>query len=177
MDYGQNYWDEYLKRDNTDIGKKLTEARCAIVNRHTTRKPVDIGIGAGAFVNAINGYGFDVNPIAIKWLKDNGRFIDPYSGFVGCLTFWDSLEHIQNPKLLLDRVPVGSFVFVSIPVFSGMEDCLKSKHYKPSEHIWYFTHEGFLTYMGKINFFCLEHTNVESFIGRDGVMTYAFVKK
>jgi len=176
ISYEADYWEEYQRRDVTEIGRALTKARCELVARHTKKVPVDIGIGAGAFVLASCGFGYDVNPVAVEWLKRGGRFIDPYQSFPGCLTFWDSLEHIPDPKALLNRVPRGGHVFAAIPVFENMEHCLNSKHYKPGEHLWYFTHEGFLAYMEDLGYSCLEHTNVETIIGREGVNSYAFVK-
>lgn len=177
IEYSGDYLAEYERRDATEIGHKITQKRCELVRRHTTRQPVDIGIGAGAFVKAMECQGYDINQIAVKWLKENGKFIDPYQSFPGCLTFWDSLEHIPDPTELLRRIPVGGLVFCSIPVFDGPEQCVNSKHYKPGEHIWYWSHEGFLEYMAKQKFFCLEWNNCETMLGRDSVKSYAFVKR
>lgn len=176
IDYAGDYWAEYQRRDATDIGRELTQARVDLVQRHTRRAPLDIGIGAGAFVMASGGFGYDVNQIAVQWLKDNGKFIDPYQSHVGCLTFWDSLEHIPDPIALLRRVPIGGFVFVSLPIFDSMDHCLKSKHYKPGEHLWYFTNQGFVEYMSRAGFALFEMTNIESIIGRDSVVSFAFNK-
>jgi len=177
IEYGGDYWSEYERRDATEIGRLITQSRIDLVKRNTGRTPVDVGIGAGAFVKAMKCFGYDINPIAVGWLKDNGAYIDPYSSFPGCMTFWDSLEHIPNPEELLRRLPVGGFVFCSIPVFNGPEQCIQSKHYKPGEHLWYWSHEGFIRYMESMKFFCLEWNNRETMLGRDSVKSYAFVNR
>jgi hypothetical protein len=177
IDYAGDYWAEYEKRDATEMGKALTRERWRMVQRHTNRLPVDIGIGAGAFVLESGGMGYDVNQTAIDWLKAIGRYCNPYQSFPGCMTFWDALEHIPDPGAILSRVLRGGFVFVSLPVFDGFDGILKSRHYKPGEHIWYWTHDGFLAYMEKQGFACHEWNNTETKLGRDGILSYAFQKR
>jgi len=30
----------------------------------------------------------------------------------------------------------------ALPIFEGLQDVLRSKHFKPGEHVWYFTEPG-----------------------------------
>jgi len=174
IDYDKDYFDHYLKLDETPTGKELVEFRRSLVDTRTQHVPIDIGIGGGAFVNAKNCFGYDINRKAVEWLKSIGKYVNPYISPVKCLTFWDSLEHIPHPTTLLNRVESGGMVFVSIPVFEGFEQCLRSKHFKPGEHLWYWTHEGFIMFMDGLNFKLMEWTNKESIIGRESVHTYVF---
>src|SRR6185436_6951571 len=107
---------------------------------------IDVGIGGGAFVTACSGArGLDVDPKAIGWLKER-KLQATLADDPKAMTFWDSFEHIADPHALL-RAYKPSYVVMSIPLFSGKESALASKHYKPGEHIWYFTFHGLLDYM------------------------------
>lgn len=153
------------------MGKRLTDARVSFVRKYADLGIVDIGIGGGAFVRAADCFGYDVNANAIKWLKDNGKYKDPYNG-CDAITCWDSLEHIRYPDELLRNV--RKFVFVSIPIFRDVDHVLSSKHFKPGEHVWYFTHEGLVNFMKLQGFDLLESNAMESDLGREGINSYAF---
>jgi hypothetical protein len=175
MSYEGDYWDSYVERDASPMGKALTQARIDLVRGfmgHEAHKVVDIGIGGGRFVEEMNCLGFDVNDKAIEWLDDNNRLVNPYWQDVDSITCWDSLEHIPDMEALLDRV--RRFVFVSMPIYKDQSDCLKSKHYKPGEHIWYFTTNGLIQYMDKLGFECLLVDDRETQIGREGILSFAF---
>lgn len=64
---------------------------------------VDVGIGGGRFITECGAFGFDINPEAVAWLKQIGRFRDPAGK---ALTFWDSLEHQRRPS----RLPMNGFL-------------------------------------------------------------------
>ena len=57
------------------------------------------------------------------------------------------------------------------------EDIKKNKHYKPAEHLWYFTSIGLRGYMTDYHFETIEHCDIEIRAGRDNVQTYVFRKK
>ena len=172
IEYEGDYWDEYRERDATEMGKALTDARIALVDRHFHGSVVDIGIGGGRFVEDSGSLGYDVNPKAVKWLVENARWMDVYIHGADAITCWDSIEHIPDPMELLKRV--RKWVFVSLPIMESPEHCLKSRHYKPGEHIWYWTHQGFVEWMKKAGFECVETNAAESDLGRDGITSYAF---
>ena len=175
MSYEGDYFEEYLKRDDTDIGRELTKARSALVSKHYHGGVVDIGIGGGAFVEHHDCFGYDVNQSAVECLESHGRFCDPYLEKVNAITCWDSLEHIWEPGELLRQV--GKYVFMSIPIFDGVDHILSSKHYKPGEHIYYFTNEGLIKYMDGHGFKMLECNDMETVIGREGILSYVFKRK
>jgi len=89
------------------------------------------------------------------------------------VTFWDSLEHIPSPKDLLMRVKKQT-VFVSIPIINNILFVRTSKHYKPNEHFWYFTKEGFINYMDGQGFSCEDHNTMETDAGREDIDTFVF---
>lgn len=172
ISYEESYWDEYLKRDASEMGALLTKARVNFAREHWNGQIVDIGIGGGRFVRDADCFGFDVNQAAIEWLKSHQRFIDPYAAKVEAITCWDALEHIPQPEALIHQVK--KWVFVSIPIFPNGEAVLGSRHYKPGEHIWYFTHEGLINWFEDLGFFLVKYNTIETDLGREGITTYAF---
>lgn len=171
FDYGEGYWHEFLAKQETRVGKVLTTLRKHLVLKHTPRHSiVDIGIGGGAFVEAMNCEGFDVNPRAISWLEQRDALWDQDEA-VGAMTMWDSLEHIRDPGELLQQ---ASWVFISTPIYDSAEHCIHSKHYKPGEHLWYFTDIGLKRFMAELGFGLIEQNRMEESVGRKDIGTYVF---
>lgn len=160
------------------MGKSLTDARISFVSQYTDMGIIDIGIGGGAFVNEMDCFGYDVNEKAIEWLLDRFSFIDPYDAgdkSINAITCWDSLEHIPEPERLIEKVK--NYVFVSIPIFNSGFHVLKSKHFKPGEHLWYFTNNGLIDWFDRLGFDCIDSNKMESDLGREGIYTYAFRRR
>lgn len=172
MLYSGDYFAHYQKLDNTKMGALLTRARLELVSKYTDPSTVcDIGIGGGRFVQESGGYGYDVSKEALKWLKDQKLYRNPYFTWPS-ITCWDSLEHIPDPEELLAKAT--NWLFVSLPVFEDADDVLSSKHYKPGEHLWYFSSTGFINWCAEQGFECVEMNRVESDLGREGIMSFAF---
>ncbi|WP_339521737.1 methyltransferase domain-containing protein [Pseudomonas sp. EA_35y_Pfl2_R111] len=172
MDYSGPYFEKYQALDATPMGAALTAARVAMVKRHYAGGVVDVGIGGGRFVLDADGWGYDVNAEAVTWLKSGDRFFDIYAHGTEAISCWDSLEHIPEPEKLLGQV--GEWVFVSMPIYYGLSDCLTSKHYKPGEHLWYWTQSGLIAWFARQGFGCVEINKRESELGRDGITSFAF---
>lgn len=170
--YDEAYFQAYSAIKETPIGLALNEARTALVNRYCNGSTLDIGIGNGAFVEGReNTYGFDINPVAVQWLIDNGKYRHPFRG-ADALTFWDSLEHIHDPTLMLQGAK--EFVFVSCPIYNDVNHVLGSKHFKPNEHCWYWTVEGLTNFMRYYGFEVQEINWMETEIGREDIGTFVF---
>lgn len=169
--YDDAYYQKYVDMDKTKMGRNLTRARVDLVNEFLKDGSlVDVGIGSGKFMAEIGCYGFDVNPMAIDLLDDTHRFYNPYEGKVENATFWDSLEHIEDIELILKNI--NQFVFVSIPIFKSVNHVLTSKHYRPDEHCFYFTDEGFKSFMDAHGFKVIECNTMETDLGREDIGTY-----
>ncbi len=171
MDYSGPYFEKYQALDGTPMGAALTAARVDMVRRHFDGEVLDVGIGGGRFVIESGGKGFDVNEEAVQWLKSRNAYADPYKG-VAAITCWDSLEHVPDPEPLVRSV--GEWVFVSMPVYKDQADCLKSKHFKPGEHLHYWSVRGLIGWFAKMNFGCVEINERESDLGREGITSFAF---
>lgn len=174
VSYGADYFDKCAGYEGSEIGEAINAARIALVARHYAGRVCDIGVGSGAFVAARpDTLGYDINPRAWDWLMARKLCaIDP-AGFVA-YTLWDVIEHLPTPAIYLDLVPLHGFVFASIPVFDDLHKIRDSKHYRPGEHLYYFTHAGFSYWMSLHGFTLLESNTAETDAGRDSIRSYAF---
>lgn len=179
MHYDSGYFAHYQKLDAAPMGAALTKARVELVSKFApSGLIVDIGIGGGRFVEDGRAMGFDVCPDAVRWLKDSGRWVDVYDKWYGgeqhltAITCWDSLEHIPEPEKLLARV--REWLFVSMPIYKDMQDVLTSKHYKPGEHLHYWTLAGFIAWCERQGFEVQEVNHAEEELGREGITSFAF---
>lgn len=175
--YDGAYYNKYVQYANTDVGRRLNKFRVELVKKYIGDEPViDIGIGSGSFIEARGSqtYGYDINPVAVEWLKGRGLFRNPQDGTIYNKCFWDSLEHIPDPRPII----LGSrFIFVTMPIYSSAYCALNSKHFKPGEHVWYFTKNGLIGWLNRLGFDCLEIRDDEEKIGRQGVLTFVFKSK
>ncbi|WP_158784755.1 methyltransferase domain-containing protein [Pantoea sp. BAV 3049] len=171
--YDENYFTRYKNMAKTPMGRELTAARVRLVQQHYSGPLVDVGVGAGQFINARpETFGYDVNPSGVKWLKKTSRWVDIYTGYHAALSFWDSLEHIDFPDKAVARAE--KWVFLSIPVFENGDSILSSRHYRKNEHIWYFSHNGLIRWFGTLGFNCVAFNFIETELGREGIGSYVF---
>ena len=175
MDYEGPYFKKYQQLDNSKSGAALTKLRVDLVSRHygdNGSQVIDIGVGGGRFVTQYGCWGFDVNAEAVAWLEERASFRDPYQHEADALTFWDSLEHIPDPESAV--ACARQWVFVSMPIYEGAKNCLESPHYKPGEHIWYWTLNGLCQWFERQGFDLHEVNHMETDAGRRGIMSFAF---
>lgn len=174
--YDESYFSRYCELADTQLGRDLTAARIRLIARHYQGTVLDVGIGAGQFVEARpDTKGFDVNPAGVEWLHQRGIWADLYADRYPALSFWDSLEHIDRPDVAVGKAE--KWVFVSVPIFDNAEHILHSKHYRRDEHIWYWTHAGLVNWFEGQGFELVEHNRLESDLGREGIGSYAFCRK
>jgi hypothetical protein len=173
--YDEPYYRKCQSHEDQEIARRLYTGRIALVDRHFgPGRVVDIGIGSGEFIKKRgNTFGFDVNPVAIEWLKRNDLWAENLEWF-GAHTMWDVIEHIETPEQMLRNVQLHGFAFFSIPVFQDLRRIRESKHYRPGEHLYYWTDEGFRNWMRCHGFLLLEVTDFETQAGRESIMSYAF---
>ena len=173
------YTDDYFKNFKAyddDIARRVNDARRYFVNKHWPKRVIDVGAGDCRFVKARQStYGFDINPKAKKLLKQIGLYNSMLNRFKA-MTMWDVIEHCPNPETYLKRVPKQGYFFASLPIFQDLSKIRESKHYRPNEHLYYFTDEGFVWYMGLYGFRLLERSDHEVKCGRESIGAYAFKK-
>jgi len=170
--YDAAYFEKYQQMSGTNIGLTLNAARVKLVNKYTRGEVLDIGIGSGVFLGRKNPtFGYDINPVAVEWLKKNRLYREPWEG-AESMTFWDSLEHIHDPTPYLQGC--RTYAFVSCPIYESAEHILCSKHYRKDEHCWYWTEEGLCRFMSYFGFELVEHNLMETEIGREDIGTFVF---
>ena len=152
-------------------------ARVEFVERHYRGPLIDVGIGSGAFIELRRErrrttYGYDVNPAGIAWLEERMLLVDPYLVSFDAMTLWDVLEHIPDFQSLLANV--REWLFLSLPIFRDAEHALRSKHFKPDEHCWYFTRDGLVFVMNACGFALVSESMIETELGREDIGTFAF---
>ncbi len=195
INYGADYFENYEGYDASPTSDPLVQARYQLVRRHyepaiagaeefdpETRGDsmiVDVGIGAGAFLRYWMGHekdapcaGFDIMPGAMHWLMLRKMFRDLYAAPVYAATFWDSLEHIRFPERAIAQV--RRWAFVSMPIYASAAAVLGSKHFKPGEHIWYFTQRGLVEWFQRQGFALREVSDCEVKCGREAIGAFAF---
>lgn len=178
--YEGDYWIRYQAYLGTRVERVLNDVRCELVAGYLSAADelIDVGIGNGSFIEERVGptFGYDVNPLAAKWLRVQELWRNPYELLeVESVSMWDVLEHIENPAELLDRVT--GFVFLSMPIYPDLEleTLTTSRHWRPGEHCWYFTEEGLVRFMDRHGFELLESNDLESSRGgRDAIGSFAF---
>lgn len=175
--YDQFYFDRFAQQADSDIGHALMQFRFELVSQYCRDGLVDVGIGSGAFVELRNlrgqpTYGYDVNAAGVKWLRDHGLFLNPYLIEVPAISLWDVLEHIADFPRLLENVT--DYVFMSIPIFYGADHARASKHFRPTEHFWYFTRGGLERVMADIGFKLVTSSDQETAIGREDILSFVF---
>jgi len=166
----------------------INKFRLNITNKYTVGVVLDVGVGAGTFlkyrsemyVEPHKTFGYDINPKGVEFLKSRDAFLDPYKepdNSIECITLWDVIEHIEEPQKLLKKVKPGGFVLISTPLYDEItyESITESKHFKPGEHLWYFTKEG-LKWMLK-GFDLVEESQGEMGYGRESIGTFVFKKQ
>lgn len=178
--YDAAYFAQYERLGDTDMGAALNRHRVQLVKAWASREAqlLDVGVGSGTFLEHWNaspaehlGGGFDVNPAAVAWLKERGWWWgDLYARPWDTLTFWDSLEHIREPSLALAQA--ATWAFVAVPIFTGPDHVLASRHYKPSEHYWYWTRRGFVRFAESCGFDVVDIRATETALGRDGIESF-----
>ena len=108
----QFHGDEYLKDPSVPVFRKWLSK----LGDHNGSM-LDVGCGLGTFLGVARDAGWrvqglDVSPFAAKTVKKkmgidvfNGSLVDvpwPDKSF-DVITFWDSIEHVENPKQYLDK--------------------------------------------------------------------------
>jgi Methyltransferase domain len=156
------------------------QARLEFVEQHYDGTLIDVGIGSGAFIELRREhgratYGYDVNPAGISWLEKRKLQFDPYRASVPAMTLWDVLEHISYYQPLLANV--RKWLFLSLPIFNDVDHVLRSKHFRPNEHYWYFTRDGLIFAMKICGFVLVSESMIETELGREDIGTFAFKRE
>lgn len=179
IDYGAEYLDKIEAYDPA-IAMRVNAGRCALLARHLHEgwSVLDVGAGDGAFIRAARSWGFDakgydVITAARDRLAQAGLYDDD-PALYDAVTAWDVIEHLEDPALTLRRVSRGALLFLSLPIFEDLTQIRRSKHYRPNEHLLYFTRDGLVQWIAQYGFELLEESDHEVRAGRESIGAFAF---
>jgi SAM-dependent methyltransferase len=187
--YDNEHWDLLKSYEDQPICKAITKGRIDLVKSYCRYQNIlDIGCGTGYFIKKYTektsylAYGFDILQNTITELKKHYLYINPYDyipAFIKGVCLWDVMEHLPDPMKLLDLIPKNVYTFISMPIYEEItqEAIIKSKHYRPNEHLHYWSDNGLIEYMSKAGFDCLEKQDFETKAGREDIYTYVFKKQ
>lgn len=170
------------KYKDKDFSDKINEFRTNLVKKHigdTKNKLVDIGIGNGSFIEYYESetgkiaLGYDIDDEAVDWLSKRNKLATKLQAYE-IFTLWDVLEHMPDPSYFLGSLVSAEVILISIPIFNHLGEIFESKHYRPDEHLWYFTEKGLVKFMADKKFSVVEISDGEEKIGREGIKTYVF---
>lgn len=175
--YDESYFNKCRSYEDQEIALKINAGRIALVDRYIGTAPcLDIGIGSGEFIKKrCNTFGYDINPVAVEWLNARGLYCDDFASF-GAFTFWDVIEHVARPEDYLSKIRPSAYLFVCLPIFLDLADIRQSRHYRPGEHLYYWTGKGFVAWMRLHGFELLEIQDYEITAGRDSILSFAFIR-
>ncbi len=141
-----------------------------LIDKTKQLKVLDYGSGVGWF-RAWRPAGVTV------WSYDLGLYpqtgIDIVSYDVTC--FWDVLEHIRDFKELEAILALSKNVACTVPIIPE-EGLAEWKHFKPGEHLHYFTKDSLLALFDKYDFTPICEDDVEC-PPRTDVMTFLFSRR
>lgn len=177
--YDESYFNKYRSYEDQAIANAINAGRIALVNKHAGENTLvlDVGIGSGEFVRKRpRTLGTDVNPVAIRWLQERGLWWGSSLMSFRAVTFWDVLEHVETPADYLDQIPPGGLIFTSLPIFEDLAQIRSSRHYRPGEHLYYWTEAGFIAWMAWHGFTPLSREFFETRAGRASILSFALRK-
>lgn len=149
-DYNSDYF-EHMIHVNSGSAKKLFQVRwdfVADVNAHTV---LDFGCGCN-FLSIFQPHGVDVDSFDIGYIDEGVSY--PQTGITrdkyDLVCFFDVLEHVDwtnaPDELIEEAIRMASWVAVSIPIKPEEQPLETWKHYKPREHLTYFTAETLVAF-------------------------------
>ena len=189
--YGNAHWELLKSYEDSDICKKITAGRIKLVTKYLKGKDkeiFDIGCGTGYFMRKYmektkqKAYGYDILHKTEEWLFLNNYYLSPFIGKIPSpimgVTMWDSLEHFPEPRKVLDSICEGMYTFISMPIYKKItkKAIMESKHYRPREHLYYWSHRGLVNYMDILGFEFKYVDNFEIEAGRQDIYSYVFKK-
>lgn len=140
--YDREYATRYQAYDGTEISRQLIELRAnLILSKMQEGEFLDFGCGTGALIrhltkkSNLSVSGWDLSPF---FCYDN-RLVMRSEKFAG-VSFWDSLEHLWNPRKVIESLS-PKHIFIGVPSLDDIcvDQILDWRHYKPGEHIHYFS--------------------------------------
>jgi hypothetical protein len=75
--------------------------------------------------------------------------------FYSIICFWDVLEHLHNIEDVAHILSMTEFIALSVPIKPDKQPLKSWKHFKPGEHLHYFSESNLNDILDSYNFRCL----------------------
>lgn len=177
FDYGDKYVDGYADKPTRD----MAFLRLGFLSAFHAQggKLLDVGAGDGAFVRAALQAGFEATAQDIAPRSDDLPRVVSLDGNFDVVTCFDSLEHFPD-LLQIFRAKAAVYV-VTIPhrpADLSDDNAHEWRHYKPDEHLHYFSKESLGLFFHRAGYRLAAHAPVEDAIRKGpaspNTMTYIF---
>ena len=144
--YDLSYYEKML-REYSDSAHFICKTRWEFVSEINPEVVLDYGSGVGWF-RAFRPKGVIVDTYDLGNFPQTGVNQDHYD----LLCLWDVLEHIPNFTVLSPVFQKASHVAVSLPVKPEDVKFEDWKHFKPLEHLHYFSVDALVAFFKKFHF-------------------------
>ena len=144
--YDIEYYEKML-REYSKTAEQISKIRWDWIAELNPKTVLDYGSGVGWF-RAWRPKGIKVHSFDIMSVAQTGIDFQMYD--LTC--FWDVFEHIPDFTEIEHILAVSRNVAVSMPLVSEEIDILKWKHFKPKEHLHYFSEKTLVGLFGKYGF-------------------------
>jgi hypothetical protein len=174
MIYNLDYFEKML-RQNSATAQEIAEKRWRFILDSSCNQEIktvlDYGSGVGWF------RAFRPENIRTVHTFDIGKY--PQTGIslmvYDVVTFWDVLEHIKDFRDIEPILRLANNVACSLPMLPKEKDILKWKHFKPGEHLHYFSKPMLVTLMAKYGFKWQQCESIEC-PPRQDILSFYFTK-
>jgi hypothetical protein len=142
MNYDLAYYEKML-REYSATAESISKARWKFIEPLNPKEVLDYGSGVGWFrawrPEGVTVHSFDVAPYPQTSSVRSDCSNMPVNGVYDVVCFWDVIEHLPSFKDIEHTLRRSKAVAATIPVTDNVSDLTDWKHFKPGEHLHYFT--------------------------------------
>ena len=133
--YDQDYYYKML-RQYAKTGELIANIRWDFIQEYNPKTVLDYGSGLGFFAACapedVQVDTYDIGPFVTTGIRRE---------HYDMLCLWDVLEHLPDFSCLDDHLKFTNLVAITVPMLPKGIELLSWKHFKPGEHLHYFTNE------------------------------------
>lgn len=154
--YSRQYQEKYLQ--TPELAMSFLRLSMVVPIAKPGSRVLDYGCGSGAFVHALKSVGYDAQGFNVGDENPEGAF--------NVVTMFDVIEHLPEPSEVFKLNP--EFFVISVPDFkpvaSGEIELKKWRHYRPDEHIHYFSYTAIRRFFQRHGYDCIIENHTEDYI-------------
>jgi len=164
MQYNNQYYKMMIK-NNSATAEFINKKRWDYIKELNPQIVLDYGSGCNFLTKFapknIIVDSFDIGHLNGKLYPQTGILHDYYD----LIFFNDVIEHVDwknNPDNNIEKIfQKTNYIFISIPICSDIKNLKNWKHYKPGEHLTYFTKKSIEDFLNTRNFTIVKKSSVE----------------